>query len=69
MTQIELTKDDTYSGNLILVTPDYPLMKFPCVDDMLPAIKEQPEIRINEQAANLLQLILAKIHCKFRFIY
>ena len=43
-------------------------MKFPCVDDMLPAIKEQPEIRINEQAANLLQLILAKIHCKNEII-
>ena len=64
MTQIELTKDDTYHGNLILVTPDYPLMKIPCMEDMLPAIKEQPEIRMNEQAANLLQLILAKIHCR-----
>lgn len=64
MTQIELTKDNTYHGNLILVTPDYPLMKFPCMKDMQPAIKEQPEIQMNEQAANLLQLILAKIHCK-----
>ena len=64
MTQIELTKDDTYHGNLILVTPDYPLMKILCMEDMLPAIKEQPEIRMNEQAANLLQLTLAKIHCR-----
>lgn len=62
MTQIELTKDDTYHGSLILVTQDYPLMKFPCRKDMKPAIEEQPEIRINEQAANLLQMVLEKIH-------
>lgn len=39
-------------------------MKILCMEDMLPAIKEQPEIRMNEQAANLLQLTLAKIHCR-----
>lgn len=68
MKQIELTKEDTYYGNLILITPDYPLIKFPCIDSMTPAIKKQPEILINEQAANLLQLILKKINCQNQII-
>lgn len=64
MTQIKISEECAYSGSLILVTPTFPLVKFPAIESMQPAIDSQPQILINEQAANLLQELLAKIHCK-----
>lgn len=63
MAQIELTKENTYNGNLILVTPEFPLMQYSDGDTMIPALKEQPEVIIDKQAAHSLQLLLSDIHC------
>lgn len=63
MKQIKLTKDSTYHGCLILVTPEFPLVQLPCINDLAPAIKKQPEILMNMEAAHSLRLLLSNIHC------
>ncbi|MDE7423452.1 MAG: M15 family metallopeptidase [Lachnospiraceae bacterium] len=64
MAQITLTKENTYNGSLILVTPEFPLMPYSIADTMIPALEKQPEILIEKQAAKSLQELLTSIHCK-----
>ena len=68
MAQIELTKDNTYKGNLILVTPELPLMQFSNANTMIPALEKQPEVRIAKEAAHSLRLLLSDIHCDSQII-
>lgn len=68
MTENILTKNDTYTGNLILVNETFPLIQFPKVENMAAVRETQPAIFINEEAANLLQVLLSNIHCKNEII-
>ncbi|MFT4145940.1 MAG: M15 family metallopeptidase [Mobilitalea sp.] len=62
MRTILLEQEKIYRGNLILVNANYPLRTFQD-EGLIPADMRFPKIRIKVEAANLLQLILRKIHC------
>ena len=61
MKKISLTRKNTNIGHLILVTPQFPLAHFPNPEYMIPAIEDQPEIRIDTKAARALQFLLRQI--------
>ena len=60
MKSITLDRQEVYNGNLLLVNAHYPLRKA-CVKGLTPAAPRFPHILISRDAANNLQLILAKI--------
>lgn len=64
MAQIELTKENSTYGNLILVNPQFPLIKLPDPMNMDSAMDGKPDIQMDEHAATLLKELLACIHCK-----
>lgn len=76
MEKIVLTKEHTYSGSLILITPDFPLQKAPetgemrsvfKAPEMMPILRPifgRPDILLREQAAAALQMLLSDIGCK-----
>ena len=77
MEKITFTKEHTYSGSLILVTPEFSLGRirdrlslqsiFPNPEmkaPFLPRVSSQPDILLEKQAAEALQGLLADIGCK-----
>ena len=60
MKTIVLEKEQIYCGNLLLVNAQYPL-KIGNVKNLIPADARFPDILINRDAANVLQLIFEKI--------
>ena len=64
MPQIELTKENTVYGSLILVNSRFPLVKFPDLENLIPVANTNPDIQMDEQAVTLLRGLLDCIHCK-----
>lgn len=70
MGKIVLTKEHTYRGSLILVTPDFPLRGAPEPADMQPMgenLRQAPGqegVLLRKQAAAALQTLLSDIGCK-----
>lgn len=71
MGNLVLTNEDTYSGSLILVTPDIPLQTFPEMSDLQPVPDRQGRragfgdtVWIRKQAAAALKELLADVGCK-----
>lgn len=68
MVRIELTKEDTMYGNLILVTPQFPIIRFPDFANMVPVMDEKPAIQMDGKAVTLLKSLLDYIHCNDEII-
>lgn len=64
MTQIELTKENTMYGSLILVNSRFPLAKSPDLENLVPVMDAKPDIQMDGQAVALLSGLLDCIHCK-----
>lgn len=64
MVQIELAKENSAYGNLILINPQFPLIKLPDLMNMDSAMDGKPDIQMDKHAATLLKKLLACIHCK-----
>lgn len=58
---LELSKENTYDGSLILVSPGFALHKMPDEINMVPAIKKQDGVLLDKQAAFSLQKLLTDI--------
>lgn len=64
MALLELTKENTEHGNLILVNPQFPLIRFPDLTNIVSVMDEKPDIQMDEHAGALLRKLLAYIHCR-----
>lgn len=68
MGKVVLTKEHTYSGSLILITPDLPLQEALNMSDMQSVSKTlstvSGDILLRKQAAAALQMLLSDIGCK-----
>ncbi len=62
MSEIKLTKEDTYRGSLILVTPDFPIREIPKTAK-LRSVPGGSDILLKEQASVALRALLANIGC------
>lgn len=64
MAWIELTKDNTLEGNLVLVSRQFPLIKFPSCTDMTSVTDEKLDIQMDAEAASALLGLIDCIHGK-----
>ena len=63
MSEIKLTKEDTYRGSLILVAPDFPIREIPKIAK-LRSVPGGSDILLKEQASAALRALLADIGCR-----
>lgn len=62
MNTITLSKEQIYTGNLILVNANLPLNSY-SVKELIPAFDRIPHILLRREPVNILKLILEKISC------
>lgn len=64
MVKINVTKDTSERGSLILVSPNHPFIHTPSGKDMVPAFKEEPSAVLDVWAAAALQSLIKCVHAE-----
>ena len=59
---INITKKSCYKGNLLLVSPEYPVGQYISEQEMVPALKEEDKVVIDGWAAIALERLIKSVH-------